>query len=72
MADEPAGPGPLADLFFILAVIVVLALVWIAQGAKYADLRGAFIHPPEPVGTGGAYGPQFGQPSTSTSIQVTY
>lgn len=69
MADEPEGPGPIGDLFFIIGVIVVLALVWIAQGAKYADLRGVFLHPPEPVGQGGAYGPQLG---SSTTIEYTY
>ncbi|MDE1924890.1 MAG: hypothetical protein KGH79_01765 [Patescibacteria group bacterium] len=72
MADEPKGPGPLGDLLFIIGVIVVLAAVWIAQGAKYGDLKGIFIRPPEPVGQGGSYGPQIGQSASTTQVQVHY
>ncbi len=61
MADEPKGPGPVEDLLFIIGVLVVLVVIWFATGGpKRADLRGIFLHPPAPVGTGGAYGPTIG------------
>jgi hypothetical protein len=65
MADEPKGPGPVGDLFFILGLILVLVLVWFAEGGpSHADLRGIFLHPPAPVGPGGAYGPTIGNSSS--------
>ncbi len=70
MADDHGaggGPGPLEDLIFIVGLIVVLVVLWFTYGgAKKADLRGIFIHPPAPVGQGGAYGPTIGS-STITS-----
>jgi hypothetical protein len=69
MADEkPEGSGPLSDAIFILGVIVVLIVLWFAQGAhKAADLEGIFLHPPAPVGQGGSYGPTIG--TTSATLQ---
>jgi len=68
MADEKEpGPGPLADAIFVLGVIVVLVAVWFYTGGpKRADLRGIFLHSPEPLGQGGAYGPQVGTLSSSS------
>ncbi|MDO8548478.1 MAG: hypothetical protein Q7R71_02290 [bacterium] len=64
MADEPAGPGPVEDLLFIVGVIVVLIVLWFATGGpERADLRGIFLHPPAPLDTGGAYGPTIGTTS---------
>jgi hypothetical protein len=61
MADEPKGPGPIGDLFFIVGLILVLVLIWFASGgASRASVSGIFIHPPPPVGTGGSYGPTIG------------
>lgn len=68
MADEkPAGPGPLEDALFILGLIVVLVVFWFYYGgAKRSDLKGIFIHPPAPVGNGGAYGPTVGSTTITT------
>jgi hypothetical protein len=73
MADEkPKGPSPVEDLVFILSIIGVLTVLWFAMGArKAADVRGLFLHPPAPVGTGGSYGPTLGTTSV-TLEQVTY
>jgi hypothetical protein len=61
MADAPKGPGPVGDLFFIIGLLLVLVALWFATGAyKTADLAGIFLHPPQPVGQGGAYGPTIG------------
>ena len=70
MADEGGGGGPVEDLFFILGVIVVLVVLWFATGGnKKADLRGIFLHPPQPVGTGGAYGPTLQRFASTTNNQ---
>ncbi len=67
MAEEHKGPGPLEDALFIIGIIVVLVVLWFyTGGAKKSDLKGIFIHPPAPVGQGGAYGPAVG----STTIQA--
>jgi hypothetical protein len=69
MADEGGGgSGPLGDLLFIVVIIGILVVLWFAQGAhKAADLKGIFLHPPKPVGEGGAYGPQIA--TSSVHIQ---
>lgn len=69
MADDhkAAGPGPLEDALFILGLIVILVVLWFTYGgAKKSDLRGIFIHPPAPVGQGGAYGPTVGSTTLTT------
>lgn len=59
MADEGGGgSGPTGDAIFLVAIIGILIVLWFAQGAhKASDLKGIFLHPPKPVGEGGAYGP---------------
>jgi hypothetical protein len=60
MAEAPksSGPGPLEDAIFILGFIVVLVVLWVYTGGPSRNtLKGIFIHPPAPVGQGGAYGP---------------
>lgn len=48
----------------VIAGVVILVGLWFASGAyKNADLRGIFLAPPAPLGTGGAYGPQVGTTS---------
>lgn len=62
MADEkkPAG-SPYEILWFMLAVVGGLIFLWVWQGGpERADLRGIFLAPPPPLGTGEAYGPEFG------------
>ncbi len=69
MADEhgSGGGSALEDLIFVVGFIVVLVVLWVYTGGpSRADLRGIFIHPPAPVGQGGAYGPQIGTLSTSS------
>jgi hypothetical protein len=64
MADEPKGEDPMATLLLVLAGMGVLVFLWFASGAyKNADVKGLFIAPPPPVGPGGSYGPQIGQPN---------
>ena len=65
MADEAPPGSPWENFLLIFGGIAVLAVLWVAQGARGADLRGIFLHPPAPVGQGGAYGPQIG---TTTRI----
>ena len=66
MAEEHKGPGPVEDLLFIVGIIVVLVVLWFAMGGnKKADIRGIFLHPPAPVGTGGSYGPTIGSTSVT-------
>ncbi len=73
MADDEAKGSPTRLLFEILAVLAGLIFIWFATGAyKNADLRGAFLSPPAPLGPGNAYGPQVGQPNpnyTNTNQQ---
>jgi hypothetical protein len=68
MAEEHAtGPGPLEDAIFIIGIIVVLIVLWFYTGGpSRSDLKGIFIHPPVPVGTGGAYGPTIGSTTITT------
>lgn len=70
--DKPEGSGPMGDLIFIVALIAVLVVLWFAMGARKAsDVEGIFLHPPEPVGPGGSYGPTLGTTSVKLE-QVTY
>jgi hypothetical protein len=48
-----------------------LVLLWyFAGGPGKADLRGLFLAPPTPLGTGEAYGPTFGDETPTTSQQL--
>lgn len=65
MADKPPA-DPKKLLIEVLVAIGILVFLWFMSGAyKNADLRGVFLAPPAPLGPGGAYGPQIGQPSDS-------
>ncbi len=68
MADEPKkGSTPTEDALFFFGALVILVLLWyFAGGPGKTDLRGIFLSPPSPLGTGEAYGPQFGEDATST------
>ena len=64
MAEEKKGEDPMKLLLMIIGFMVLLIFVWFASGAyKNADLRGVFLSPPAPVGSGDAYGPQVGKPN---------
>ena len=65
--DEKKGSTPAEDaLFFFCALVILVALWYFAGGPGKTDLRGIFLSPPEPLGTGDAYGPQFGVDASST------
>lgn len=68
MAGEPKpeGGNPTADAFWFFGVLVILIGLWYFSGGPgKADLRGLFLSPPEPLGSGEAYGPQFGESTTT-------
>lgn len=51
----------MGDALWFLGLLVVLVVLWyFAGGPGKADLRGIFLAPPAPLGTGEAYGPDFG------------
>jgi hypothetical protein len=61
MADAPKGPSTAQEALWIVGGLVVLvALWWAAGGPGKTDLRGLFLAPSQPLGSGGAYGPQIG------------
>jgi hypothetical protein len=71
MADAPSGGGPAEDAFFIIGILIVLFVIWIARGGYNAqNLRGIFLAPPPPLGTGNSYGPQL-QTASTTNQQTT-
>ncbi len=72
MADEKPKGNPVGDLFFILAIIVVLIVLWFATGGpERANLKGIFLSPPPPLGTGESYGPGSETPENKTSTTST-
>ena len=67
MAEDKGGGSPYEILFLVLGGLALLiALWWVQGGPEKADLRGIFLAPPAPVGSGEAYGPEFG---TTTNQQ---
>lgn len=77
MADDHGGAGgggPVEDALFVLGILVALVVLWFATGnPSRADVRGIFLHPPKPVGQGGAYGPTPDSgTSTGSSIPVHF
>lgn len=64
MAEEKEGGSDFQNVWFIAGIIFVLALLWYYNGGpQRASLRGIFLQPPPPVGTGESYGPEIGQPA---------
>ncbi len=62
----------MSDLIFVVAGLAMLVVLWYANGGpQKADLRGIFLQPPAPVGTGEAYGPTFDNLAATTSPQPT-
>jgi len=65
MADEPTKGNPTEDALWFFGILAILVALWyFAGGPGKADLRGLFLAPPAPLGTGDAYGPQFGATTT--------
>ncbi len=67
MADEKPSGGHYDILWYVGGILLVLVVLWFHNGGpNKTDLRGLFLAPPAPLGTGDAYGPQVGRPATST------
>ena len=65
MVDEPTKGNPAEDAFFFFGALAILIALWyFAGGPGKADLRGIFLAPLQPLGSGDAYGPQFGATTT--------
>ena len=61
MADEGGDKGPIDMAIFVFGVVGILIVLWFMTGGpSRADLRGIFLSPLAPVGTGDAYGPTIG------------
>ncbi len=70
MAGEPEGSNAMGDALWVLGILGILVALWFASGGPgKADLRGLFLSPPPPLGTGDAYGPQVGTTSQATQEQ---
>lgn len=55
------------DVWFVVGGLAILIVLWYYMGGPgKTDLRGIFLSPPAPLGNGEAYGPQFGDTSTTT------
>ena len=69
MADEPKPGNPWEIALFVGGILVVLVVLWYHNGGQgKADLRGLFLAPPAPLGSGDAYGPQL-KAATNTNRQ---
>ena len=67
MADKEEKGDPMNELYLFLGFMAVLVALWyFAGGPGKADLKGLFLSPPAPLGTGEAYGPTFGDDASST------
>lgn len=62
MAEEEKKGSPLEGVLFVVGVLIVLLLLLWAKGGltNGKDLKGLFLKPPPPVGSGQVYGPQLG------------
>lgn len=70
MADAPK-PSPTHDALWFFAILAVLIVLWyFAGGPGKADLRGIFLAPPAPLGSGEAYGPTPGQEEATTTPRL--
>ena len=66
MADNNNGDDPMQMFIFVFGGFILLVLAWyMSGGPAKTDLRGLFLSPPQPVGTGDAYGPQIVAPTTT-------
>ncbi len=69
MAEEKQGGSVMEEALFFVGILAILIALWFLSGGPgKADLRGLFLAPPAPLGTGEAYGPQVG----TTSQEYNY
>ena len=63
MAEKEGGVNAMENLLLLLGGLAVLVALWLVNGGAHrADLRGIFLHPPPPLNSGGAYGPELDSP----------
>lgn len=61
MADKEEKHDAMNDVYLFLGFMAMLVALWyFAGGPGKADLKGLFLSPPAPLGTGESYGPTFG------------
>ncbi len=59
--EESEGGDAMSTALFVFGGVILLIIVWyLSGGAERADLRGIFLQPPTPLGSGDAYGPRIG------------
>lgn len=66
MADEHSDSSKeiIETVLTIGGIILFLAILWWYNGGLTREsVRGLFLKPPPPVGTGEVYGPEIGPPS---------
>jgi hypothetical protein len=69
MADAHGGDpnGDMGMVAFVLGGFAVLVVLWfMAGGPGKADLRGLFLSPLPPLGSGDAYGPTLNSTSSKS------
>jgi len=68
MAEEKhEAENPMSIVYFVIGGVAILLAFWyFSGGPERSDLRGIFLKPPPPIGTGESYGPTIPN-STSTN-----
>jgi len=62
------GTTDIEMLIFVFGGFAVLVALWLFLGGpKHADLKGLFLAPPPPLGTGKSYGPTIKPQYNSTT-----
>lgn len=73
MAEEKKEHDAIKDFWMVLIAFAALVALWFYMGgANFADLRGIFLSPPQPVGSGEAYGPQYDTSTNELPPPPTY
>ncbi len=72
MADDHKKPDPEAEAkkfaFFVFMMVVILLTIWyFSGGPERSDLRGIFLKPLPPVGSGESYGPTIAPKKTDNN-----
>lgn len=69
-----AGSEATSDLKWLLVILFVLGVAWLATGGRYNPeaTSGPFINPPAPLSDGEGYGPRFGRDGGSAGSVRNY